>query len=270
MHRFCCCSLEPSQKQVRIDDPVEVHHIVRVLRLHPGDEVELINGRGALARGRLLGSSKSVVEVEVLAYDEKPRANMPRVILACAIPKKSKFDDILEKSTELGVDEVVPIVTDRTEVSPSKEAVGRMEARFNNVIVSASKQCKRLWFPTVHPVMRFEAAVDMLVKDGNALFIPWLEGERAPLKEALSEVRSQKSDAKGQRSAVVFFIGPEGDFTSVEAAYAKSHGAVPVSLGDTVLRVDTAAIAVVAYAHFALCHPEPWAKPACRQAGIPS
>ncbi|MBF0595314.1 MAG: RsmE family RNA methyltransferase, partial [Candidatus Omnitrophica bacterium] len=103
MHRFFCASLEAQLKHLRLEDPQEVHHCVRVLRLHPGDELELINGRGALARARFVTAGKHWLDLELLTYEQSPQRIAPGVILVCALPKKSAFDDIIEKCTELGV-----------------------------------------------------------------------------------------------------------------------------------------------------------------------
>ncbi|MBF0594313.1 MAG: 16S rRNA (uracil(1498)-N(3))-methyltransferase [Candidatus Omnitrophica bacterium] len=242
MHRFYSPSLSPHQKHFRLEDPQEVNHLSRVLRLHSGDECELINGCGALARVRLITVAKQWVDVELVAYSQSSPTGRSRITLVCALPKKSVFDDIIEKCTELGVDEIVPVITERTEVAPSNDAAGRMNARFKSVVISASKQCKRLWFPRIHPVIPLETAVEMLARDGKTLVIPWLGGERVFLHDAL------RGRPDGE---YVFFIGPEGDFTSREADDLVNRGAIAVSLGDTVLRIETAAIAVVAYARLA-------------------
>lgn len=245
MHRFYCASIAPHLQGCKIDDPDEVHHIIRVLRLKVGEDIELINGLGDLAVGRLRSVSKTDIEVELIKYQDGSCPENVKIVLACALPKKSKFDDIIEKCTELGVDEIVPLVTERTEVVPCKGARERMSGRFNKVVLSASKQCKRLWFPKIHPVTPFEDAVNIFAKDGNLMCIPWLEGERRTLKDILSRL-----DTDLNLKCFVFFIGPEGDFTSKEVAVATGKGAIPVSLGGTVLRVETAAIAVTAYARF--------------------
>ncbi|MBF0386674.1 MAG: 16S rRNA (uracil(1498)-N(3))-methyltransferase [Candidatus Omnitrophica bacterium] len=244
MHCFYCVHLSPHREQLIIDDPDEVHHLARVLRVRPGDEVELVNGRGVWGRARCLKIAKQTVEVVLLQCQETPVFNSVRTVLACALPKRARFDDIIEKCTELGVDEIVPLITERTEAAPNQEALLRMAARFNKVVLSASKQCKRLWFPVVYSPMLFSQAVDVFAIDGNALYFPWLAGERKLLKDAMGQSSDKILKAR------VFFIGPEGDFTAAEAAYAVGKGAVPVSLGATVLRVETAAIAVAAYAHF--------------------
>ncbi|MBF0620024.1 MAG: 16S rRNA (uracil(1498)-N(3))-methyltransferase [Candidatus Omnitrophica bacterium] len=246
MHRFYCTLLSLNHQSPVIDDPDEVHHLSRVLRLKAGDEVELIDGQGGVARVTLSEVSKSKVVSRLQAFERVPALSRGRIVLACALPKRVKFDDIIEKCTELGVDEIVPLITERTEVSPSIDAMSRMAVRFRKVVLSAAKQSKRLWFPKIHPVMPFKSAVDLFSSSSNGLFIPWLEGARKPLRE------TELSTLAFGKGNVVFFIGPEGDFSPQEAAYAIRRGATPVSLGETVLRVDTAAVAVIAYAHIGI------------------
>lgn len=245
MNRPCFFSpaVTCADRRVVLHDPVEVHHLTRVLRLHTGDDLAIVNGLGLVFKGTIVALDKSTVTIEGVA-EEVPLPTGPRIILACALPKRTVFETILEKSVELGVDEIIPMVTARTEYHQGRDKT----ARFQQVMVSACKQSRRLWFPRVHPVMTFAAAVDLLAVPGQRLMLPWLEGERISLKAAINNFSSESQIP----SAIVFFIGPEGDFTAPEAEILKAKGAIPVSLGDTVLRVETAALAVASYARLYL------------------
>jgi 16S rRNA (uracil1498-N3)-methyltransferase len=227
-----------------IDDPDELHHLIHVLRLKAGDEVELVNGQGLLAHGALAAVTKASAEVEVDRVEAGSRLEVPRIVLACALPKKAKFELILEKATELGVDEIVPLVTERTEAVIAQDSAKRKHERFFKVVLNACKQSKRLWFPQLHPVTSFQEALASYASPSNRLFIPWLGGERVLINTAMERVRSERP------SKIVFFIGPEGDFTPDEVSLAVKAGAQPLDLGETVLKVDTAAVAVLAYARF--------------------
>jgi len=241
-HRFYSANITVSSKTLSIIDPDELHHLQHVLRLKSGDELELVSGQGLLARGTLSLVTKSRAEVKIEHVDEFPRKAGPRIVLACAFPKKAKFELILEKATELGVDEVVPIVTERTEVVVGKKAAERKDQRFFRVVLNACKQSRRVWFPEIHSVMPFAEALQTFAGEPNALFIPWLEGERRFILDALGEARFKNA------ARAIFFIGPEGDFTQNEILLAKSFGAMPVSLGQNVLKVDTAALLTISLA----------------------
>jgi len=163
--------------------------------------------------------------------------------LACAIPKKAKFETIIEKCTELGVDRIIPMITERTEFRLDNDRQDKKQKRYTAVAINAAKQCKRSVLPTVDPVTRFK---DLLAKltPGDAPFIPCLAGERVNLLKAF-ELK------KGQQQ-VIFFIGPEGDFTDQELQSAVKAGCIPVTLGPNTLKVDTAAITAIAAAKLLL------------------
>ncbi|MBF0122036.1 MAG: 16S rRNA (uracil(1498)-N(3))-methyltransferase [Candidatus Omnitrophica bacterium] len=236
MPRFFIPNISLKDQNIIISAADEAHHIVRVLRLKTGDDVELINGLGTLARGvitRILDHEVFIRINDCLTM--KPREK-GRIILACALPKKAKFEVILEKCTELGVDEIIPMMTERTEVRP--HSGGGKEERFEKVIVNASKQSKRLFFPILHPVMTFDDVLTRFASPERVVFIPWLEGNRISLKDAVSRNPSSKD--------FLVLIGPEGDFTSQEVERSIERGALAVTLGDNTLKVDTAATAVVA------------------------
>ena len=246
MDRFFSASAHASSQNVLIDDPDELHHLKQVLRLKIGDEVQLVNGKGLLVYGTLIDASKQKAVFKATSFMNAPPRQAPLIVLACALPKKAKFEMILEKATELGVDEIIPMVTERTEVIVNKETGIRKEQRFSKVIVNACKQSKRLWFPELHPVMPFEDVIKTFNGDSNALFIPWLKGDRRHIREAFEEGFDRKM------ARIVFLIGPEGDFTFEEVNFAVKAGAKPLDLGETILKVDTAAVAVVSYAKFRL------------------
>ena len=226
--------------RILLDDPDEFAHLTRVLRSKAGDSIELVNGQGGLAQGVLQEVSRIAAWIDIISVMVVPRDHDPRITLACAIPKRAKFETIIEKCTELGVDRIIPMVTARTENDAHGEKADHKLARYQRVALNAAKQCKRLWFPEITLPVSFPQTLAMTAVPGKFLFFPWLEGERLSLDMALA-VRREAGD-------LVFFIGPEGDFTPEEAAEAVGAGAVPVTLGKNVLKVDTAAIAVVSFA----------------------
>jgi 16S rRNA (uracil1498-N3)-methyltransferase len=237
------CFFTPFHKtdqKVTLDDQDEFQHLSKVLRLKEGAPIELINGEGYLARGVVQELKKSSAVIVLHEVSFISRISGVRITLACAIPKKAKFETIIEKCTELGVDRIVPLITERTEFVLDGEKADKKGERFGRVAMNAAKQCKRLWFPEISAPTLFAQALKGLSVGGAGLFIPWLEGERISLGQALAQ--------KAQAKDLVFFIGPEGDFTADEIQLAREAGAVPVSLGENVLKVDTAAMAVVAFA----------------------
>jgi 16S rRNA (uracil1498-N3)-methyltransferase len=224
--------------QLKLDSKDELRHLACVLRLKEGDELELVNGCGDLATAVIVRLTTAFVQLRILSFEHIERAGAPQLLLGCAIPKRSKLEDIIDKAVQLGVDEFFPLITERTEVRPRPQIV----ERYRKVAVAAVKQSGRLWSPVVHPPQLFpEFIASVSARTGLTMFIPWLGGERVALRQALSE------PLRSQAGSLLFLIGPEGDFSPREVSLACTAGALPVSLGDNILRVDTAAIAVSAF-----------------------
>lgn len=244
MHRFYCPQLNLHGAQAIITDPKELHHLRNVLHIKKGDGVTIFSKQGEEATGRIgtIQPAKVTVAIESVRKD-KP--DLPVIVLACAIPGKSKFELIIEKATELGVDEIIPLKTKRTELGLTGDRLQRTIARYRDVAVNAAKQSKRLRVPVIQPIAGFAFTLKSFTKE-TTVFIPSLpegEGEGGERKNILEAFKAVPSPSR-----VAFLIGPEGDFTPQEYDLARSQGCIPVSLGKTVLKVETAALVVVACA----------------------
>ena len=250
MHRFFCAQICLDEKTVTISDPQEIRHLKTVLHLKPHQQIQIFDDKGHEAVGTILSIKHDQVEVRKDYVLPQKILRKTKIVLSCAIPKKAKFEFIIEKCTELGVDEIIPLITQRTIVSLSPDQVGKKFLRYQTVILNAVKQSGRANIPSLQPVGRFGEVIQSFEKRKNFNgFIPSLcekTGKRQNLAEVLSALRCPKE--------VSFFIGPEGDFTGEEMELAVKAGLVPVSLGSTVLKVDTAAITVVALANLFFNH----------------
>jgi 16S rRNA (uracil1498-N3)-methyltransferase len=241
MHRFYDEHADFSKPSFSITDRDEIHHMRDVLRLKAGDEVCIFNGRNEQARAKITLIDAARVAVNIQSVDKVQEAGAVNIILACAVPKKAKFEYIIEKCTELGVGEIMPLKTARSEVFFSAEKMGAKQARFQKVAVNAAKQSGRLQIPKVYPMMPLSEALRKCTVGTLAIF-PSLVGQPPHIRTIMGQAK--------QVSQIIIFIGPEGDFTPEENRMAQQHGCHPVSLGATVLKVDTAAIASVAFARF--------------------
>lgn len=239
MPRFFTPHSDFRQSVVTLVDTNEIHHMKNVLRLKKGDEVSLFNGQGEEASGILSALTGTQAEIQIRSVKKADRKNTS-LILACAIPKKAKFEFIIEKCTELGVDEIIPLLTHRTEIRIKGEKAEAKTRRYQTVAVNAAKQCQRSTVPRLHPVTRFADLLKAFTPD-DTILIPHLGPKRKNIMEVLQPSTKQR---------IVILIGPEGDFTPDEVKAAEQAGAVAVSLGETVLKVDTAAIAVVTLVRF--------------------
>jgi 16S rRNA (uracil1498-N3)-methyltransferase len=243
MYRFYCQEADFSKPTIVITDSHEVHHIRDVLRLKKGSVIQIFNARSEQADAVIEQVNDTAIKVLVKIVKQGEGGKQARIILACAPPKKGKFEFIVEKCTELGVDEIIPLKTRRTEVIFKEDRMAGKLSRFQAVAVNAAKQSKRTKVPHICAMTPLLQVLQGLDADGVHLF-PSLHHHPKHIAEVLVKADKKKP--------VTIFIGPEGDFTPDEVALAVKYGCVPVSLGDTVLKVETAAIAVTALVKF-LC-----------------
>jgi len=245
MHRFFSTNTNLHDKVVAITDRDEIHHMQHVLRLKKGDPVCIFNGSGEEAMGNILKLRNAQIDVKLKSLSKITHNRKAPITLACAIPKNAKFEFIIEKCTELGVDEIIPLKTKRTEVILNKERSEKKTIRYQKKAINAAKQCKRTTVPVIHPVSNFTEIVQSL-SNHDIAFIPCLTGNRKNLDQVLKIKKNHKK--------IIFFIGPEGDFTPQELSLAMDAGCIPVSLGPYTLKVDTAAISVIALTNLLMTH----------------
>jgi 16S rRNA (uracil1498-N3)-methyltransferase len=207
----------------------EAHHIRDVVRLKKGERFMGLDGKGRVYTLRITRVKKHIIAcIEKISSKTSGRS---RILLACAIPKKNKMDDIVEKATELGVTDIIPMITERTIVKVSPPMMAGRQLRWQKIVLEASKQSGRADLAMVHGIVDLEDALKVCCNmDYRIRIIPFVSEGTGRINDVLPE---------GIEDAAVF-IGPEGDFTPREITLAKACGFRPVSLGQPVLKVDTA------------------------------
>jgi len=235
------------------DDPVvlspeESHHLARVLRAEPGQELTLFDGQGTRAEGVIETLSKKEVTVHITA--RKTVTPPPvEITLIQAVCKPDRFDMILQKATELGVRAIQPVVTQNTSLPTGK--IEKMIDRGEAIIRNASQQCGTAWLPQLLPLKPLAE-----VSFGSSVtLVGSLHPEAKPFKEAFRQLREtgRMPAVRTPALRVTLLIGPEGDFTKEEVDAAVAAGAIPVTFGNQILRTETAAIfglSVLAYELF--------------------
>ena len=215
----------------------EAHHALGVLRLKTGDSVEIFNGVGEVATAEIIGTTKHRVGLQIL---QKSRTEpvQSRITLAQAIPKGKTIEWILEKATELGAAEIVPLLTERTVIQLDAREAAKKREKWQGVTVEACKQCGQNWLPSVELPQTLKQFFSSS-QSFDLMLIGSLQADAVSLKKSLTVTlgESQKKPAR-----VLILIGPEGDFTPAEIALCLGNGCRPVSLGSIVLRTETAAI----------------------------
>lgn len=231
MNRIYCHSSCVNGAVITVVDRGQTHHM-KVLRLEAGEKVVVFDERGTEYDCVLteLAPGNAVLAVENTR--PAPRANVPAITVAVAIPKKSKIDDIVEKLTQLGCDRVVPLITERVIVRADERDLAIRHQRWEKIAFSASQQSQRNTVCAVDLPVTFEAFIAR-ARGFDLKLIPTLEGERKNFRDVLEQVSPKD---------VVVLIGPEGDFTPAETVAAADAGFIPVSFGKNVLRVETACL----------------------------
>ena len=217
-----------------VDD--EARHCTQVMRRGVGDEIIAFNGVGAWARCRITAISKSLVELSCEASETTPAPAVTFALLQ-AIPKAGNMELIIEKAVELGVNEIIPVLTGRTVVKLDAKEAAKKRDKWQRLALEACKQCGQNWLPQVHTPQPFESVWSHLPSHDLRL-IAAIQPDAKPLKQILatSGIREPRT------GNILLTIGPEGDFTPAEYAFARQHGCLPWSLGPIILRVETAAL----------------------------
>ena len=227
-----------------ITDTDEIKHITKVMRLRAGERVEIIAGPDKEYLAEIKEISKAEIELAIIEEIKKKRELDCRITIYQGIPKGQKMELIIQKATELGVYRIVPCDLKRC-VSSISEKEDKKIARWQKIAHEASKQAKRLSVPAIENTME----IDEIIEDmkSNQINILFYESEgNLMLKDCLRRITSsgQKTVSAG------IIIGPEGGLEECERAALCEAGAESVSLGDRILRTETAAIygaAVLAY-----------------------
>lgn len=228
LSRYFCERIDSDSVEL---DKVESHHLMHVMRLGVGSEVELFDGKGVLAKGTVAKTSKKGVFVGVESTQTIEPAKTGRVIIAAAIAKGNRFDLIISKCTELGVDCIVPLIFERT---VKQSAGSSVVDRYKKLSIVAAKQCGRIFLPQIVHPCTLNSGIE-LVRDSFGQAMAVFGGFGGDAVSIDSFFRTE--------SDIIAFIGPEGGMTENEEKKLEEFGAIKVGLTETVLRTETASIA---------------------------
>ena len=211
-------------------DPDRSHYLCRVLRQRRGDRVLLFCGDGDGYDAEVENADVRACEVRVGSVIEHEPPPRLRLHLAQAMIKGDRLDFVMQKSTELGVTDIWPIETERTEVHVEGPRVARRETHWLRIVESAAEQCGRLRLPVLHKPMPLTA----------------LLADRPAAQTFLLDPGAASLDGVPALADTLLFVGPEGGFTDTERAAAQAAGARSMGLGRLILRADTAPLAALA------------------------
>ena len=205
-------------------DKEESKHIIKVLRKKDTDILHVTNGLGFLYTTEITLASDSKCTVKIISF-EKAAPSKFRLHLAVAPTKMNdRYEWFLEKATEIGIQEITPIICDHSE----RKVINN--ERFDKILLAAMKQANELYLPKLNPAITFKEFIS-LQNDDLKMIAHCEETDKKTLKSVLQSNQN-----------ITMLIGPEGDFSQKEIALALSNNYTAVSLGNTRLRTETAAI----------------------------
>ncbi len=215
-------------------------HIEKVLRMSCGDRVLVFDGTGAEYIAELVSIGKNLCTARIIEETRSLSEPNVKITLFQGLPKSGKMETIIQKSVELGVFEIVPVMMDRCVTRIANKSAGEEKAkRWNKVSVEAVKQCGRGLIPKVHEPVSFETAVEMM-KNLQLPLMPYEvlghEGQRG-----LKDLLTNKPDA----TEFGILVGPEGGFSDEEADLAIKNGIKAIGLGRRILRTETVSGALI-------------------------
>ena len=241
MHRFHVPPIDISSDTIRIRDP-ERHHLLNVLRLTSGDDVQILDGGGNIYVARLADTESLPAIASIQDHQFHPPIP-PHITLFQAIPKSDKMDLIVQKTTEIGVDEIVPMTCQRSIPKRGGDAQQKRQDRWERIAIEASKQCGRPRFPKLLPQRTIGECLEQ-AKNCELSLLLWENEVESEIKSVLRNHHHIKS--------VGLFIGPEGGFSNAEVENAIDSGCLPTTFGGNTLRTETAAIVAVAFTVYEL------------------
>ncbi len=210
--------------------PNEAHHAHSVMRLNIGDAVELFDGKGTVATGTIhsVGKRECAVEVPDIQSTDRPSANP--LTLAMAMPKAPRQSFLFEKCTELGVAAILPVTFGRSVVKMSSSGI----TKWQRTIIEAGKQCRTAYLPEILEPVKFKKAAESM--GDNKMHLVCDPAGAATIADQIEELKPKQD--------CTVWIGPEGGMKSEEVDQLSAQGAICVSLGSNILRIETAALAV--------------------------
>jgi len=219
---FFAADADDSTDTLELDED-NSRHAVNVLRMQEGESLHLTNGKGHLFTAVIAGAHKKKCRLTITGTQAIPSPARKTGIGISLVKNAVRFEWFLEKATEIGITEIFPLLCHRTEKQHFRAD------RMKNVLISALLQSRQVWLPQLHEPTRFEQVVEQAAYE-QKFIAHCLEDDKQNLDNRLIDIKANQ----------LILVGPEGDFTPAEIAAAIQHQFIPVALGNTRLRTETA------------------------------
>src|SRR5665647_369821 len=226
----------------------DVKHIKNVLRMHEGDSIQLCDGASMDYECIIEEFQNDLIMCHILFKGCSVTEPKVKITLFQGMPKGDKLENIIQKCIELGIAEIVPMLTRRTIVKfENKKDIDKKTTRFNKIALEAGKQCNRGAIPNVRKPMTIKGAIKY-AKQFDLKIIAYENEKENRIKNIITEANN--GDCKDYKN-IAIFIGPEGGFAEEEVELAFKEGIIPITLGKRILRTETAGPAILAMLMYA-------------------
>ena len=216
----------------------DANHLARSLRARRGDKITAVDATGNCAVLELIDFDRETIKARRISAMQKVRVEK-KIILADCLPKQNRFDNIIEKATELGVEKIEPLISERTIARPKDDS--KLE-RWQRIAKEAAEQCARDTIPTIENIRKLDDWLKEITPlDDTLLLFCWEMEKETTVREILRSNIDKN---------IIVLIGPEGGFSEREVKMIKAAGGVSVTLGKRILKTDTAAISVLAMINY--------------------
>jgi 16S rRNA (uracil1498-N3)-methyltransferase len=241
MSRFFVSQDAINDEVIIVNKSSDVSHIRNVLRLGVGDGIDISDNKEWEYETEIISIEEDSIKTKIIDKQKFSREPSTRITLVQSLPKQKKMDEIIQKSIELGVSEIVPVFTSRSIIDQNTPMKNKLE-RWQRIASETVKQCRRGLIPNVNEVLKLDDFIKT-IDEYDLVLLPYEEEMTVTIKDCLRSLSSKPKN-------IAIIIGPEGGFDSDEADILIDNNAVSVSLGRTILRTETAgpaAIAMVMY-----------------------
>lgn len=242
MHRFFVSRESIDGNVVSLLGPI-AHQLRNVLRMSPGDHIVVLDNSGWEREVELTEASPQGVRGKVVGQALSSTEPRTKITLYQSFLKGERFEFALQKGTELGIVEFVPVISARCVVSSLNDASRKM-TRWEKIIREAAEQSRRGRLPDLSPAMFFREACLRATRSGQLALIPWESESQRSLRAVL--------ESHPKPFSISIFVGPEGGYEESEVAAAEGMGVIPVGLGPRILRAETAGLVAASAILYAL------------------
>lgn len=216
-------------------EPQASHHLSKVLRIAVGEEFKIFNGDGHEWQAKVKTISKKSVVLELLYSEPDNRESPLHSHLAICVSKGDRMDFVMQKATELGVTEITPLLSQRTEVKLNSERWQKKQLHWQQICISACEQSGRNYLPVLNPIQQLDN---------------WLGTENSTELKLLLHPHQASTGLAESAHSVTLLIGPEGGFSEEEIHNAIRYGFQPWQLGHRILRTETAPLVALSILQF--------------------